>query len=400
MRKIGGYETWYNRYTNINESVVLRDLEALGKTENLIKLLFLDKKRPAVFQIDDGWERRVGDWEVDEAKFPRGMRFLAERIESAGLIPGLWIAPFIVTKRSKVFEERREWVLKDRQGRPVVAGFNHLWDGRYFCLDLSREDVLAYIQGLIERVIGWGFRYIKVDFLYAGFFDGAFTGGGSPGEKSPYLQYDRACALITDRTKTASGLPVAYLGCGLPLGASFRHFPLSRVGADTREEWDWNLVKLLGHIGRPSAYVSLLDTIGRAFFDNTLYCGDPDVVFLRSKNCRLSEPEKELIALVNFLLAGQIMAADDPDGLSEDDLRFARRIADLYERLAGEECGAEREARDVFRLFSRSGRVNGVLNLSNRPYRLSALPPGEPLVSRIADNACPPHTISLFYAPS
>ncbi|MDR0557988.1 MAG: alpha-galactosidase [Treponema sp.] len=392
---IGGYESWYNHYTNISEKLILEDLEALSATSNLIKRVFLDKGKPVVFQIDDGWEQRVGQWDIDEKKFPRGLRFLAEKIERQGLIPGLWIAPFIVTRKSKIFSEKYEWVLKDEKGKPVVAGFNNLWDGRYYCLDLSRDDTLAYIQGLIDRVIDWGFRYIKVDFLYAGFLSGDFAQGGSP-----YEHYERACALLTKHASSgaidATKPQVAYLGCGLPLGASFRHFPLSRIGADTRGEWDWKMAKLLRHVGRPSAYINLLDTIGRSFFDGVIYRNDPDVMFMRARNCKLTENEKELIALVNFLLAGQIMISDDPLHLEPADMRLAERMAALYAALADDEYGAVRLDRDVFRLVSRSGKTTGVVNLSNRPY-----PEREPrmngqfLVDRRKNGAYAPHSISI-----
>ncbi|MDR2159549.1 MAG: alpha-galactosidase [Treponema sp.] len=365
----GGYESWYNHYNNINEGLILDDLEALGRTGNLIKLRYLDRGKPAVFQIDDGWQRAVGEWETDEGRFPRGLASLAAKIEAAGFIPGLWIAPFLVTRRSRIFTEKPAWVLREKKGgsggRPVSAGFNPLWDGRYFCLDLSRDEVLEYLDGLMDRAInGWGFRYLKLDFLYAGFLSGNFAGGGSPHE-----HYERACTILCARKKTAAGLPLAYLGCGAPLGPSYRHFPLSRIGADTREEWDWGLAKFLGHVGRPGAFLNLEDTIGRSFMDGTVYLNDPDVIFLRGKNCRLNANEKELIAMVNFLLGGQIMFSDDPGALTGEDLALTKRISALYDRYAGDEYGAVRTGDHVYRLISRSGKTGGIINLSNRPRR-------------------------------
>jgi alpha-galactosidase len=409
---LGGYESWYNHYTGINEKIILDDLASLPKTDNILKTSFIDKGKPLVFQIDDGWEKAVGEWEIDAQKFPNGLRALADRIEGAGFVPGLWLAPFIVTKKTRVFSERPQWLLRRRNNGSngpvarsgsadlVVAGFNHLWDGQYYCLDLSREDVLDYIKSLIDRAIDeWGFRYLKIDFLYAGLFSGDFANGGSP-----YEHYERACSVIASRTCSAAPTkPVAYLGCGAPLGPSCRHFPLSRIGADTREEWEWTLVKLLGHVGRPSAYISLKDTIGRSFMDNAIYCSDPDVVFLRTKNCKLSENEKETIALVNFLLAGQIMFSDDPADLTDADIAFSRRISALYEALADDEYGAVRIAKDVYRLTSRSGNIAGIINLSNKPYR--AKPSGEGelsgefLLDRRIRGAFAPHTISLFQLP-
>jgi alpha-galactosidase len=365
-RLSGGYASWYNHYTNITEAIILEDLDALGKTENLIKRWYLDRKKPVVFQIDDGWERAVGEWEADTRRFPQGLAPVAAKIEEAGYIPGLWIAPFLATKRSRLYTERPGWLLQDGSGRPVAAGFNHLWDKQFYCLDLSRADVLEYLRGIIDRIIdGWGFRYLKLDFLYTGFFSGAFAEGGSP-----YEHYERACAVLSARGQTASGRRTGFLGCGLPLGPSYRHFPLARIGADTREEWDWRLAKWLNHTGRPGAYMSLRDTIGRSFMDGAVYVNDPDVVFLRSTNCKLREHEKELIALVNFLLGGQIMISDDPRRLKAADLALTRRITELYDLLADDEYGPLRLDRDVFRLDSQSGKIRGLINLRNRPYYL------------------------------
>jgi alpha-galactosidase len=365
-RHPGGYESWYNHYTFINEKIILDDLNTLGKTENLIKLDFLDRQRPVVFQIDDGWEKNVGEWEVNPRRFPNGLAPVAKKIEEAGYIPGLWFAPFLVTRKSRIFTERPGWLLRDKTGQTVAAGFNHLWNGEFYCLDLSRKDVLDYLDRIIGRAVDeWGFRYLKLDFLYAGFFSGAFSGGGSPCE-----HYEKACSVLTARTETASGLPVAYLGCGCPLGPSYRHFPLSRIGADTREHWEWKLPGLLGHTGGPGAYINLMDTIGRSYLNGTVYRGDPDVIFLRSKKCSLTENEKELIALVNFCLGGQIMLSDDPRQMSAADIALTRRLIKLFDILARDEYGAVRIGRDVFHLESRSGKTEGLINLGNQPCRL------------------------------
>jgi alpha-galactosidase len=337
-----------------------------------------------VFQIDDGWERAVGDWEIDIRRFPHGLRPLVEKIEAAGLIPGLWLAPFLVTKKARLFKEKPGWLLRDGTGRLtasglVRAGWNPNWDGTYYCLDLSLPEVLEYLGSLIDKALEqWGFRYIKLDFLYAGFLPGAYAKGGGAVE-----HYERACSALTSK-QSVHGKAVAYLGCGLPLGPSLRHFPLSRIGADTRESWDWTLAGLLNHLGRPSAHLCLRDTLGRSFMNGTVYINDPDVIFLRSKNCRLTAVEKETIALVNFFLAGQIMFSDDPQTLGDEDRALTRRIHALYESLDGDEYGAVQLKRDVYRLISRSGRVRGIINLGNKKLRLEGM-------------EAPPHGVSELF---
>ena len=78
----------------------------------------------------------------------------------------------------------------------------------------------------MEKAINvWGFRYLKLDFLFAGMIDGKFANGGSA-----YIWYDRAVKKLTRRVINSSGERVAYLGCGLPFESSFMYFPLSRIG--------------------------------------------------------------------------------------------------------------------------------------------------------------------------
>ena len=63
-KRMCGYTTWYNYYTSVTEEIVERDLEAIAKLGSKID----------IFQVDDGYERTVGDWLYhDEKKFPSGM---------------------------------------------------------------------------------------------------------------------------------------------------------------------------------------------------------------------------------------------------------------------------------------------------------------------------------------
>jgi alpha-galactosidase len=359
----GGYESWYNHYAEIDDEIISRDLEAIGSNDNLINVLYLKRGKPTVFQIDDGWESAIGDWTVDRAKFPRGMAVLAAEIEARRMIPGIWIAPFVLERKSASFRERSDWILRDEAGKPVVAGWNPGWGYDYYCYDLSIPEVEEHLAGLFDVLVeDWGYRYLKLDFLHAGLLRGARRGGGAAFE-----HYERVIRRLTSKLKNLRGRPLAYLGCGAPLEASFRHLPLMRIGTDTKEDWDWPALRAVRHQGRPSAYMSALDTIGRSALDGAVFVNDPDVVFCRTSRMRLGEAEKELVALVDFMLASQLMFSDDAREFGEE-AAFTSRAAGLYDRLSGREYGAERVGRDVFRVFSRDGVVSGIANLSDRPW--------------------------------
>jgi alpha-galactosidase len=397
----GGYESWYNHYTHISGPLIERDLETIGGCDNLISEYYIKRGKPTVFQIDDGWERTVGEWEPDPRadKFPEGVKPLAAKIEAKGYIPGLWLAPVIVNKSSAVYRERKEWLLKDEGGALVRAGYNPGWEGAFYALDLSVPEVEEYLYRLFERVVeDWGYRYLKLDFLYAAFLPGVRARGGAA-----YEHYERVFGRITSRIQDKSGRPVAWLGCGAPLESSFRHFPLMRIGCDTREAWEFPILRLIGHEGRPAAFANMLDTIGRSLLDGTVFVGDPDVVFMRTANMRLSEGEKELVALVDFLFASQIMFSDDSGEFGDPaEKALTARIVGLYDRLSGREYGSARVARFVFSVFSRDGRVRGVVNLSDRTFEApeGRYSGGTALVSHAESSGgmvrFAPHTISLY----
>jgi alpha-galactosidase len=144
-----------------------------------------------------------------------------------------------------------------------------------------------------------------------------------------------------------------------------------RIGADTKEAWDWPALRAIRHQGRPSARMSALDAIGRSALDGAVFVNDPDVVFCRTARMRLGEGEKELVALVDIMLASQVMFSDDAREFG-DEAAFTSRIVELHDRLAGREYGVERAGRDAFRIFSRDGAVSGIANLSDRPWIESA----------------------------
>ena len=359
----GGWESWYNHYANINEKLILEDLEALQKTENIISKGTFSSK---IFQIDDGWEQALGDWNVRQDRFPNGLAPLVEQIDSAGFIPGIWIAPFIIDSRSQTAQKHPEWLLHDlNPKRPLVpAGYNPLWgkNGTFYCLDLSRDEVIDYLDKLMETVINeWGFRYIKLDFLYAGMLFGDYEY-----PTASYKIFNRAVAKLTSRLTNKKGQPVAYLGCGLPFELSFKYMPLSRIGCDTYEHWKNKMARFLNWNGRNEAYLNLKDTLGHALWNNTVFANDPDVIFVRTQNCSLNEEEKLLIAKTNILFGSQFMYSDDPGKEGTVERKLANQINEFRNKYAGQEFGLIQTQEDIFKVFNRDRSIEGSIDLRSR----------------------------------
>lgn len=168
-----GFKTWFERYpdapqpsgwnswsggsgsggygTDIDENLIVENLKFM--TENFKPFGM------SYFQVDDGWQITEGDWQTNE-KFPSGMDYIAERANEAGLIAGIWIAPFVVKRTSSIYLEHPDWIApKDPFGEVFIPSE---WE----ILDLSNPEVLKWIEETFAQIRSWGYRWIKVDFAY------------------------------------------------------------------------------------------------------------------------------------------------------------------------------------------------------------------------------------------
>lgn len=368
-----GWESWYNHYEKINEKLILDDLAALGNTENLIKVAAeSDQFEKPVFQIDDGYQISLGDWEWNKNLFPSGPQAITAKISEAGYVPGLWIAPFIIDLRSDIAKEHADWLLRDKNGHLVPAGMNPRWGANsiYYCWDLSKPEVLDLLDKLMDKAINtWGFRYLKLDFLYAGMLEGVRAEGGAA-----YEHFNKAVSILTSRKQDNNGNPVTYLGCGNPMELSYNYFPLSRIGCDTLQHWESKLMKFIGWNGRTSAYLNMKDTLGRALWNKVVFANDPDVIFIRKENCTLTYEEKILIATVNILFGSQIMYADDPATCtSDEEKKLTKEIAKIIELFKDEEFAVQQTGTDVYKVWSKSGKYQGELSLAKNNHYVRGL---------------------------
>ncbi|MBQ3879328.1 MAG: alpha-galactosidase [Oscillospiraceae bacterium] len=293
--RINGYTSWYRHYEEISEEKIAHDLEGFARLE----------KTPDVFQIDDGYESAVGDWLlVDEKKFPSGMAPAAQKIREAGMLPGLWLAPFAAEKESALVREHPDWLLRGDDGKPVMGGCN--WSG-FYGLDIYNEDLRAYLREVFDTVLGkWGYGLVKLDFLYA------------------------AC-IVPRRDKTRAQVmfdgmrflrevcgDALILGCGVPLAAAYGLVDYCRIGCDVALSWDDTFYMRPMHRERASTKNTVLNTVFRRQLDGRAFRNDPDVFLLRDDNLKLDGQQKRILAAVNALFGGVLFTSDDIASYSEE----------------------------------------------------------------------------------
>lgn len=304
--------SWYSLYAWINERIILKALKDFGDMP-------FD-----VFQIDDGWQLAYGDWEANR-KFPSGMKAVAEKIQATGRMPGIWLAPFMVAPKSQLAKDHPDWILRDTNGVPIHAGIT--WGGNLLGLDISHPQVLEWLDQLIRTVCGWGYNYLKLDFLYIGaLIARRFE------EKPRETIYRNAMQVIREAAGHAY-----ILACGAPIVPSLGLCDGMRVGPDVAPFWiNKPLTVWLNNPNDTSTQNAIRTSIHRLWL-SPLVNVDPDVLFFRSKYNWLKPNEKQMLQDLGRI-TGFKATSDLPQWMSALDLAALRKFLESsssVERLKG-----------------------------------------------------------------
>ena len=304
-KPIIGWTSWYHYYTNISEQIILDNLAAFTKQQ-----LAID-----IFQIDDGYARRMGDWLSIKPNFPNGMSYISRKIHEENYKAGLWLAPFICEKKSALFKQHPDWILKDRDGKPVRAGWNPLWSGWFYALDFYNQNVQNYLINVLNTVLQkWNYDMVKLDFLYA-------VALAPPPNKTRGQVMHEAMSFL--RNIVGNKL---ILGCGVPLGSSFGLVDYCRIGADVHLRWEHQLLKWLRGRERVSTILSLQNTLSRWQLDGRAFYNDPDVFILRKSKQKLTHEQQYTLFLINVLLGSVIFTSDNVSEYSEETWEMYERV--------------------------------------------------------------------------
>lgn len=305
-KKIKGYTSWYNYYQNISEDIILRDLEAISKKTDKVN----------TFQIDDGYQTAVGDWlSINKTKFPNGMKPIVEKIHAKGWQAGLWLAPFGAQKGSKLASEHSDWLVKGKNGKPIMVGAN--WGG-FYAIDIDNADARAYIKNVFDTVLNdWGFDLVKLDFLYATAVVPLLnkTRGQLAYESIDFL---REC--VGDKQ---------ILGCGVQQMPCFGKVEYMRIGADMALGWKHKFFRNLTHREDVSTPNAIHNSVYRRCLNGRAFLCDPDVFLLRKTNIHFTPEQQKVLAKFIKLFGSVLFMSDNIDEYDDEQLAvFNDTLAD------------------------------------------------------------------------
>lgn len=379
-----GWTSWYYYYTKISEEIALKNLNNFKEKEIPLK----------IFQIDDGYQTRVGDWLSVNKKFPSGMKFLADEIKSAGYQAGLWLAPLSAEKKSQLVRDHPDWLVKNEDGSPYRIGINPLWSMAFYALDIYHPEVRDYIKKVFHTVCReWGYDIVKLDFLY-----GACM--------VPRNGKTRAAIMADSMTllREAIGDDKIILGCGIPLGSAMGTTDYCRIGADVHLTWDIGALRWCNNRERASTVLAITNTINRRQLNGAPFINDPDVFMLRKKMQRLTRPEQYTLLLANLLFGDLIFNSDNIQDYDEETMILYKSMFPLVRRKEVHVEHSDGFYKIFFQIEDR--RYMAFINLSEQD-KLYKLPTGiyfEPKSQEIISNestvSVPKHQSLLLHTCS
>ena len=303
--------SWHYFAGHISENMLATQLQAIR-----------ERKIPAeVYQFDGGWYEDIGCWKADKNKFPNGMKKAADMIRAAGMIPGIWLAPFIICVESATAQAHPEWLLRNRDGeivpfrcsRPCAA------------LDLSRQDVLDYIEKTFRELREMGYTFFKADFTQALFMDPH----PAPHDRSKnILECFRAGLLAIRR---GIGEESFFNLCGGHTGAAMGIADSQRTGHDTYARWTSD--------NPAPAWHRIRQCMFRAWMGAWRH-NDPDAITIRLNNTTLdnsaygpislgdmNDDEARTMVLHQFLAGGAVAFGEKCRELSDERLQMIPKVA-------------------------------------------------------------------------
>ncbi len=326
VQHLAGYTSWYNYYQNINEEIILRDLEGLSKAG----------KNANIFQIDDGYETKVGDWDMDTVKFPNGLAPIVEKIHAQGLMAGLWYAPFAAQFKANVIKNHPDWLIRNKHGRPVVSGI--AWGG-FYALDFEKEEVREYIKSFFDKVFNeWHFDMVKLDFLYAAAIE----------PRNGKTRGQLMCEAM-DFLRECCGEKII-LGCGVPLAPAFGVVDACRISCDVENTFKEKFYVKVTNQEIISAKMAMINSIYRRHLNGRIWANDPDVFFLRDdgmKKAGYTMQQKQLLAKVNHIFGDVLFVSDDIGAY--DDVKM-QILLDSYKKFDGKVLSAEHIAPEILKV--------------------------------------------------
>jgi len=275
----------------------------------LDQLKILDDANPAIplqsVHVGPGY-CIPGDWLDPFDTWPKAFENVAKEIARRLYRAGIYVAPFVVHEKSKIFRNHSRWLLKDLDDNPVEVGVDQ--DGKLFALDVSNEDVKNHIARVFRSFQKMGFTYFELDYLESGLRDSSEVQHSKKGKTS--VQIFRA---MMDIIREAVG-PGSFITANkAPYAPLIGYVDAMRIEKD--QSWNWD---------EQSTEKILQESYNSQYFNNIFWQNDPDVVFLRDYRSGFTDDEQKSLAYWVGFTGGAIGISDNFKTMESEKLQIWR----------------------------------------------------------------------------
>lgn len=289
-----GWCSWYYYFENVTAADIAENLEELAARRSDFPLEYI--------QIDNGWQSAYGDWLHTNARFPEGLRALAHSIAEKRFKPGLWLAPFLVEKNSRLYSEHPEWTIRTPEGETVWLD---PWGSTELAvLDGTHPGVQAHFRNLFRQLAELGFEYVKLDFMMY-----ACTPGKGRYFDPKATRLDALRRALT-AIREGFGEERFILGCTTVLAGVVGLVNAERISTDITPYWERKAPGRDRYREDCCVPNVCRNIINRTYMHRRLFLCDPDVHIARRDRNELTDAEVRLWTSALLLAGGLKLLAD------------------------------------------------------------------------------------------
>ncbi|MEP7231259.1 MAG: glycoside hydrolase family 36 protein [Ginsengibacter sp.] len=283
--------SWYYTYYHLTASMLTGYLKGFKSLQPEVPV--------QTIQIDAGYQPHAGDWLEPSEKFPNGIEPSIKEILSNNYKAGIWIGPYMVGNKSKVYLAHPDWILRYKDGSPIINmsfyGEGRLWgamDEEIYTLDTSNPEVMEYLRQVFRAFKKMGITYFKTDFMLYGAEQSNKVKRNTPGKTS--IEYQRDFFRMI---REEIGPDAFWLGCIAPFAPMLGYADGMRISADITPKWK----------GGTSMFN---ESKGAQHINNVWWQNDPDAIILRSKYSNMNDAEARSMILWMGMLGGIVNTSD------------------------------------------------------------------------------------------
>jgi alpha-galactosidase len=260
-----GWWSWIPYYFGLNAGAALTEAQWLDQHLKSLGYNY--------FVMDEGYQYARGEYSTsDAALFPHGVGDLESKVRGLGLVPGIWTAPFEVSDRSWVYQNHPDWLVHNKDGKPIHAGWAVDHHDQLYALDTTNPGAQDYLRQTYSTLVHeWGIRYIKMDFMEDSGVEGYFYRPNTTAMEAQRIGWE------VIRQAVGNDVLLDKDGCEMlnPVG----YFDSGRVSVDTADDFNATRAAASG-------------IAARYYMNRNFYVTDPDAfsVSLQTTNERSDNP--------------------------------------------------------------------------------------------------------------